>query len=100
MSVAMLSLAGIPPLAGFFGKYFLFATAIKDGYMWLVLVAIFNSLISLYYYLRVIINMYSSAEEEVPSFTPHYALVVMLLVALGANLVLGFCPDLLMGLLG
>jgi NADH-quinone oxidoreductase subunit N len=100
MSVAMLSLAGIPPLAGFFGKYFLFATAIKDGYLWLVLVAIFNSLISLYYYLRVIINMYSSADDEVPAFTPNYALVLMLLLSLGANLTLGFYPDLLMGLLG
>ncbi len=100
MSVAMLSLAGIPPLAGFFGKYFLFATAIKDGYLWLVLVAIFNSLISLYYYLRVIINMYSSADDEVPAFTPNYALVLMLLLSLGANLALGFYPDLLMGLLG
>lgn len=99
MSIAMLSLAGIPPLAGFFGKYFLFATAIKDGYLWLVLVAIFNSLISLYYYLRVIISMYSSYEEETPAFKSNYALVFMLLITVGVSLILGFYPDLLMGLL-
>jgi NADH-quinone oxidoreductase subunit N len=99
MSVAMLSLAGIPPLAGFFGKYFLFATAIKDGYLWLVLVAIFNSLISLYYYLRVIVNMYSTSDEDTPAFTRSYTLIALLIILLAANLTLGFYPDLLMGLL-
>jgi NADH-quinone oxidoreductase subunit N len=95
----MLSLAGIPPLAGFFGKYFLFATAIKDGYLWLVLVAIFNSLISLYYYLRVIVNMYSTSDEDTPAFTRSYTLIALLIILLAANLTLGFYPDLLMGLL-
>jgi NADH-quinone oxidoreductase subunit N len=99
MSVAMLSLAGIPPLAGFFGKYFLFATAIKDGYLWLVLVAIFNSLISLYYYLRVIVNMYSTSDEDTPAFTRNYTLIALLIILLAVNLTLGFYPDLLMGLL-
>jgi NADH-quinone oxidoreductase subunit N len=99
MSVAMLSLAGIPPLAGFFGKYFLFATAIKDGYLWLVLVAIFNSLISLYYYLRVIVNMYSTSDEDTPAFTRNYTLIALLIILLAINLTLGFYPDLLMGLL-
>ncbi|UPT67256.1 MAG: NADH-quinone oxidoreductase subunit N [Sphingobacteriales bacterium JAD_PAG50586_3] len=99
MSIAMLSLAGIPPLAGFFGKYFLFATAIKDGFLWLVFVAIFNSLVSLYYYLRVIVNMYTTSDEETPAFKPNYALVVMLLITVGVSLALGFYPDLLMGLL-
>lgn len=99
MSIAMLSLAGIPPLAGFFGKYFLFSTAIQNGYLWLVLVAVLNSLISLYYYLRVIANMYSVPDEETPAFGNHFALAGMLVITIAINLVLGFSPDLLMGLL-
>lgn len=99
MTVAMLSLAGIPPLAGFFGKYYLFTTAMQDGYMWLVLIAVFNSLISLYYYFRVILLMYSSAEEEVPAFKNHYALAAALVIALAVNFAIGFYPDFLLGLL-
>ena len=99
MTIAMLSLAGIPPLAGFFGKYYLFTTAIKGGYLWLVIVAIINSLISLYYYFRVILLMYSSADEEVPAFKGHYALAATLLIALLVNMAIGFAPDFLLSLL-
>lgn len=51
---ALLSLVGIPPLVGFFGKFLLFEVTIEAGYAWLALVAAINTLISLYYYLRVI----------------------------------------------
>ena len=58
MSVFMLSLAGIPPLAGFFGKFYLFSAALRagadHGLFWLVTVALFGSFISLYYYLIVL----------------------------------------------
>lgn len=57
MTLAMLSMAGIPPLAGFFGKYFLFAQAFPD-YSWLVIAAVVNSAISIVYYFRVITEMY------------------------------------------
>lgn len=57
MAVAILSLAGIPPTAGFFGKYFLFAQAFEK-YPWLVVIAVLNSAVSIYYYFRVIIAMY------------------------------------------
>ncbi len=99
MTIAMLSLAGIPPLAGFFGKYYLFTTAMQDGYLWLVLIAVFNSLISLYYYFRVILLMYSAAEEEVPAFKGHYGLIATIAIALAISLGIGFAPDLLLGLL-
>lgn len=58
MTVAMLSLAGIPPLAGFFGKYYLFSSALQSGHLWIVLIAVLGSLIGVYYYFRVIIAMY------------------------------------------
>jgi NADH-quinone oxidoreductase subunit N len=58
MMVALFSLAGIPPLSGFVGKFFLFSIASKAGYHWLVAVAAVNSTISLFYYLRVVRQMY------------------------------------------
>ncbi len=57
MALSVLSLAGIPPLAGFFGKYFLFVQAFEK-WPWLVVVAVLNSAVSIYYYFRVIIAMY------------------------------------------
>jgi NADH-quinone oxidoreductase subunit N len=58
MMLAMFSLAGIPPLAGFLGKFYLFAAVAQKGMYWLVLVAAVNATISLYYYLMVIKWMY------------------------------------------
>ena len=63
MAISMLSLAGIPPLAGFFGKYFLF-TAVLEKYPWLVIIAVINSAVSIYYYFKVIIAMYFAKEDN------------------------------------
>ncbi len=64
--VAFLSLVGIPPLAGFFGKFVLFVVAIEGGFSWLALVGIANSVLSLFFYLRVIAPMvFSEPEREV-----------------------------------
>jgi NADH-quinone oxidoreductase subunit N len=54
----LLSLAGIPPTAGFFGKWFIFRGAIDSGFYWLALIALLNSVIGAYYYLRVLVYMY------------------------------------------
>ncbi len=64
MTVAMLSLAGIPPIAGFFAKYFLFSAALKEEYYALVIVAIIASLIGIYYYFKVIIAIYFKESKE------------------------------------
>lgn len=58
MTIFLLSLAGIPPLAGFMGKLNLFLAAVIGGYTWLVLIAVLNSAVSLYYYLGVVRQMY------------------------------------------
>lgn len=63
-SLLMLSMAGIPPLIGFFGKFFLFSAAIKQGLFWLVIWAAIGSVISAYYYLRPIVLMYMKDGEE------------------------------------
>lgn len=66
LSLLMLSLAGLPPLLGFFSKFYLFASAIEQGFYWITFVGIIGSVISVYYYLRPIMYMYmSEAEGEV-----------------------------------
>jgi NADH-quinone oxidoreductase subunit N len=68
MTVALLSLGGIPPAAGFFGKFFLFTAAVDAHFVWLALAGVINAIIALYYYLRVIKVMYvdRSADEDKP----------------------------------
>lgn len=63
MAVFMFALAGIPPLAGFFGKYLLFVSAIDAGYLWLTLVAVLASVVSAYFYLGLIVKMYFSEPQ-------------------------------------
>ena len=58
MAVFMFSLSGVPPLAGFFGKFFVFKAAVDGGWAWLAVVGMINSAIGLYYYLRVTVAMY------------------------------------------
>ncbi len=64
LMVALFSLAGIPPLSGFVGKFFLFSIASQAGFHWLVAVAAVNSTVSLYYYLRVVRQMYIEPVDE------------------------------------
>ena len=61
MTVFMLSLAGFPPFVGFFGKFFLFTAGVSAGYTWLVVLAVLMSVVSVYYYVRVLIPVWSSS---------------------------------------
>jgi NADH-quinone oxidoreductase subunit N len=63
MMLAVFSLAGIPPLGGFFSKFFIFAAAAAEGEYVLVFIAVLNTVISLYYYLRIIKAMFIDAPE-------------------------------------
>jgi NADH-quinone oxidoreductase subunit N len=64
MTIALLSLAGIPPAAGFFGKFFLFNAAVEAGLAWLAIIGVLNSIVALYYYLIVIKVMYVDRSED------------------------------------
>jgi NADH-quinone oxidoreductase subunit N len=99
MTISMLSMAGIPPLAGFMAKYFLFANAISDGYLWLVLFAIAMSLIGVYYYFKVIIAMFF--EENTEGGVIESDMLQNLLIILGCSilLVLGVFPQLVYSVL-
>lgn len=94
MTVALLSLAGIPPLAGFFGKYLVFAVALKHGYTGFVITAVVTSLIGVYYYFRVIIAMYlKESDSNAISVSASHKILLFLLMVL--SFALGVLPDLL-----
>jgi NADH-quinone oxidoreductase subunit N len=95
MLLFMLSLGGIPPTAGFMGKFWLFRAAIESGYVGLAVIGVLNSAISLYYYLRLVVVMYLKTETtgSEPSTSP--ALTLTLAVAVAATLVFGLYPRVL-----
>ncbi|MBZ0264470.1 NADH-quinone oxidoreductase subunit N [bacterium] len=64
MMIFMLALAGIPPTAGFFGKYYIFSAAVKSGFIGLAVIGVLNSAVSVYYYLRVVVTMYLKERDE------------------------------------
>jgi NADH-quinone oxidoreductase subunit N len=64
MAIFMFSLAGVPPFAGFFAKFFVFSAAIAEGWGWLVLIGVVNSVISAFYYLSITVQMYFRKEGE------------------------------------
>lgn len=93
MTIFLFSLMGIPPMAGFAGKFFIFAGAIKAGYIWLAIIAMLNSAVSLYYYLRVMVYMYfKDAVEEYDWVTMNVGAVVSIVLALIGVLYLGIVP--------
>lgn len=90
----MLSLGGIPPTAGFMGKMWLFGAAVDGGAIWLVVLAVANSAVSLYYYLRVVVFMWVNEDEPAGSpITIGPAMAVTLGVALLGTIILGVYPQ-------
>ena len=94
MLLALLSLAGIPPMAGFVGKFYLFYAAMQKGYLWLVIAGALNSTISLYYYLLILKRMYIfDPKIEYPKIHLPLSLKIALLTSIVAILVLGVFPS-------
>jgi NADH-quinone oxidoreductase subunit N len=93
MMIFLLSLVGIPPLAGFVGKYFLFAAAVEKNLIWLVVIAVLTSVISLYYYVGVLREIYFRKKEEkvVVSLPPGIKLA--LLICIIGVLLAGLFPN-------
>ena len=93
MLVFLLSLTGIPPTAGFVGKFYLFGAAVEAGYIWLVLIAVVNSAISLFYYMRVVMVMYM---RDLPpqgiALSQSSTLHIAILLAVAGTLLLGIFP--------
>ena len=99
LAIVMFSLAGIPPFAGFFGKYYVFISAIKAHLTWLAIVGVLSSVISVYFYLRVVVLMYFKDSET--EFTIERSNTGMLAVVISVLLVIviGIAPGSLIGLI-
>ena len=92
MLLFMLSLGGIPPTAGFMGKLWIFSAAIESNYVWLAVIGVLNSAVSLYYYLRVVVFMFmkNEATGSEPVMSP--ALAAALTVAIVGTILIGVYP--------
>lgn len=95
-TLSLFSLAGIPPAAGFFGKFYLFNEVITGGNVYLVLIAIIGSIISVYYYFKTIIVMYNSSTEA-SSFKIELGFAKVVLIAMSILvLLIGLFPEILL----
>jgi NADH-quinone oxidoreductase subunit N len=99
MAVFMFSLAGIPPFAGFFGKYYLFVAAIETGYLWLTIIAVIASVISIYFYIGLIVQMYFKEAPEKEIETKTGGETITLVISLVALFVFGIFPSLLLNMI-
>jgi NADH-quinone oxidoreductase subunit N len=94
MTVFMLSLAGFPPTAGFAGKFYLFSAAIDAGYVGLAVIGVLNSLISVYYYLGVLVQMYMvDGTRVIDPPTSRPCLLATILLAVAATVLIGVLPS-------
>jgi NADH-quinone oxidoreductase subunit N len=93
MLLFMLSLGGIPPTAGFMGKFWLFGAAIESGYVWLAVIGVLNSAVSLYYYIRIVVYMMLKNEPVGSEPRQSPALAVAMVAAVVATMALGVYPQ-------
>jgi NADH-quinone oxidoreductase subunit N len=96
LTVSMLSLAGIPPVAGFFAKYYLFMNALSEGFIWLVIVAIITSIIGAFYYLRIVSYLYNRKEVVGNPIQISIAYQIVLYFSIVALVLLGLFPNLIL----
>lgn len=100
MTVAMLSLAGIPVTSGFFAKYFVFSLLIGTSYNWLIILAILTSAVGVYYYFKVIIAMYFKAPAKHDGITIDSSHAVLLLLTTLITIALGLVPNFVIEIFG
>ncbi|MDN3675563.1 NADH-quinone oxidoreductase subunit N [Flavobacterium branchiarum] len=98
LTASLLSMAGIPIFAGFFAKLFLFNQALQAGYLALVIVAVVNSIISVGYYFKLILAMYTKEPNEVRTETP-FIIYAVAVISIVLNIIIGLFPSLVLDLL-
>ena len=96
MSLFLLSLAGFPPTAGFFGKLYVFMAAIKHGYILITIMAVIATVISVYFYLKIIVAMYFHENESNEKIIIHRGMGTIIAVSTIAIILIGFFPSRLM----
>lgn len=99
ITVAMLSLAGIPLTAGFMGKFMMFHGVMNEYYVVLLILAAVNAVIGVFYYLRVVVHMYFKEADNVESIDFSLTYKIVFIIALIGTLVLGVYPDTLLSLI-
>jgi NADH-quinone oxidoreductase subunit N len=100
LTLFLVSLGGLPPTAGFFGKFYLFRAVLEANHVWIIVIAVINSAISFYYYLRVVISMFTPEKEAAaaPFAKLTLPVFVVLVVTLLGSLWLGLFPEVLLNL--
>ena len=99
MTLALFSLAGIPPFAGFFSKFFIFASAFEEGFHVLVFIALINTVISLYYYLLVVKAMFITPNDSpIATFRSDCGTRISLVLCLAGVIALGLVSSVFDGI--
>jgi NADH-quinone oxidoreductase subunit N len=94
MTIFLFSLAGMPPTAGFIGKFYLFSGAIQKGYIWLAVIGVLNSAASVYYYLRIMVYMYmKEATEEFEWIQVTAPVALALTISVAGSVIPGIIPS-------
>ena len=93
MTVFLLSLGGFPPTAGFIGKWYIFSAAVQEGHFWLAIIGVLSSVVSVFFYLRIVVMMYMTEEGALPA-RPHVSMPAMAVLgfALLVTFYLGVLP--------
>ncbi len=100
MTLALLSMSGIPPLAGFMAKYLVFTAAINNNYLWLAIIGVIASLIGVYYYFKIIINMCRVApEDDQTTIVLPLTLKILFVICCIGMILLAVIPDTILNLL-
>ena len=93
LTVCLFSLAGVPPFIGFAGKFVVFRAAVNSGLVWLAVLGVVNSLISAFYYLRVVYVMYMQPlPRREPTYAPAFSITAAAAVSAVGVVVLGLYP--------
>jgi len=95
LALFMFSLAGFPPTAGFFAKFYVFSAAVNAGLVWLVVAAVLNSLTSVFYYLRPVKAAFFDRDEAIaqPRITADALVIITILITVSGTLILGILPN-------
>jgi NADH-quinone oxidoreductase subunit N len=93
MTVFLLSLGGFPPTAGFIGKWYIFSAAVQEGYYWLAIIGVLTSVISVFFYLRIVVMMYMTEGTEMARPRVPAVAIAGLVLAVAAVLYLGVFPN-------
>ena len=99
MTVCLLSLGGLPPTAGFIGKWYIFSAAVSAGYYWLAIIGVLTSVVSVFFYLRVVVMMYMAEREGAPVAARVKGMgMAGLVLAIAAIFYLGVLPTMVLNL--